>query len=393
MDPIGNSQDNRLSIFKRRARLFSMIAMMVIIAAIPFTVYIAQQRQEVRQRAAWDTGGGENSTSRCGFGISCPTGQTCVNYRCVALSPTVTQTITPSPSCIPYPSPPACAYQVPPCYVAPLSPDLNFCPPTSTPPVTISPSVTTTPTVSLSPSPSSPTPTSSITPTPTISPFQASTRLAFELVLSGVGPNGGNQNPKKPNRLLHVQIFGSGNREVANKSVGISFDPQSQTFKGVVEIENLGSVLGETTDVWSSFPVPSWGWGRERTPTPTSTPILGSPTPTIGPSVTPPPPGGNNNFLVKVKTKRYLRKIIDGITTLNIGTLNRMPITTLVIGDINDDNKLTVEDYNVLIGCFASKANTSSCTDKENADLDDDDSVGGVDLNLFLRSLSVQEGD
>ncbi|MDP3955370.1 MAG: hypothetical protein Q8Q15_03350, partial [bacterium] len=101
----------------------------------------------------------------------------------------------------------------------------------------------------------------------------------------------------------------------------------------------------------------------------------------------------SNKFVIKVKTKRYLRKLIDGVTTLNLGTLNKMPLITMIVGDINDDNKLNIEDYNILVGCFADKANTNSCIDKENSDLDDNDVIDGIDFNLFLRSLSVQEGD
>ncbi|MDP3955372.1 MAG: hypothetical protein Q8Q15_03360 [bacterium] len=381
MEP--SNDENHLNLFKRRARFFSLVAMFLIIAAIPFTVYVAQQRQEVRQQAAYDNGWGGNSTSRCGFGISCPTGQTCVNYHCehstpsptltsIPATPTPTSTSTPSPTptCIPYPSPPACATTNPPtCYLSPPNPDLNFCPPSSTP--SVSPSLTPT-----------------LTPTPT--PISGGgTQLAFELVLPGVGPNGGNQNLKKPKRELRIQVFDVNNKEVANKSSEITFDPQSQTFKGTVDLGT--AVLGEqdqSTNQWGGWPWPT----SRHSPTPTSTPVITTTT-TPTPTINPPSPGGKGNYVVKVKTKRYLRKIISGVTILNIGTLNQMPVTTMIVGDINDDNKLTIEDYNILVGCFASKADTGSCTDKENADLDDNDAIDGIDLNLFLRSLSTQEGD
>jgi|GEM_PF-2892897 len=183
--------------------------------------------------------------------------------------------------------------------------------------------------------------TSTPSPTPTFTP--GGTQLAFELVLQGVGPNGGNQNPKKPGRELKVQVFDVNNKEVANKSGQITFDSQSQTFKGTVD---LGVIQSESS-----------------------------------------------KFVIKVKTKRYLRKLIDGVTTLTLGALNKMPVTTMIVGDINNDNKLNIEDYNILVGCYSDKANTSSCTDKENADLDDNGVIDGIDYNLFVRSLSVQEGD
>lgn len=58
---------------------------------------------------------------------------------------------------------------------------------------------------------------------------------------------------------------------------------------------------------------------------------------------------------------------------------------------MNKDNQLDIQDYNILLSCFDSKFNTSTCISKE-ADLDDDGTVGGADYNLFLRELSVQRG-
>ncbi len=356
MEP--QNDGNRLSIFKRQARILSLLAMFLIITAIPFTVYVAQQRQDIRQRAAWDGGWGLPS----------------LPPRHLSITPSISQAITLTPTATSIPT---------------LSPTSTLTP-TGTITLTPSPTGIISPTSSLSP-----TVTSSVSPTPTTT--AGGTQLAFELVLAGVGPNGGNQSPKKQGREFKIQVFDINNREVANKSGNLTFDPQSQTFKGTIDLGSLSSVLGDKV-------IAQWGgWGdwnitrHPSSPTPTqtaATPTI-TPTPTNRPSVTPtsPPSGGTGNYIVKVKTKRYLRKIINGVTTLNIGTLNQMPVTTLVVGDINDDNKLTIEDYNILVGCFGSKADSSSCSDKENADLDDNEAIDGVDLNLFLRSLSTQEGD
>lgn len=239
--------------------------------------------------------------------------------------------------------------------------------------------------------PPSATPTTSPTPSPTLT--VGGTQLAFELILQGVGPEGGNRNPKKSTRQLRVQLFDVNNKEAVNKQGDITFDPQDGKFKGIVDLGILSPVTimnlreGEG-ERGSSFPgwgnaTPTWAFrptsGNELSPTPAPTSVSGS--------------SFINKFVIKVKTKRYLRKIIDAVSTLNLGALNRMPLTTLIAGDINDDNTLDIKDYNILVGCFTDKINTASCTDPENSDLDDNGIVDGIDLNLFLRSLSVQEGD
>ena len=72
-----------------------------------------------------------------------------------------------------------------------------------------------------------------------------------------------------------------------------------------------------------------------------------------------------------------------------------MPAVHLVTGDIKIDNALNILDYNILIGCYSDFAPAVSCTAdlKEEADLTDDGQVNQFDYNLFLRDLSVQNGD
>jgi hypothetical protein len=99
---------------------------------------------------------------------------------------------------------------------------------------------------------------------------------------------------------------------------------------------------------------------------------------------------------VKIKTPQHLRNQYSGIQQLNVGqTVNLAPIS-LVTGDVNNDNRLDILDYNALYGCYTSDLfpTPRNCTPENTvkADIDDEGHVNLFDLNLFVRELSVQSG-
>lgn len=101
-------------------------------------------------------------------------------------------------------------------------------------------------------------------------------------------------------------------------------------------------------------------------------------------------------YQVFVKSGKYLRKRIAGTPTITAGTTSQMDQTTLTTGDINGDNRVDILDYEILRICFEDKANSAACgSNKALANLDDDtgDKVDGADYRLFVKSLSVKEGD
>lgn len=100
-----------------------------------------------------------------------------------------------------------------------------------------------------------------------------------------------------------------------------------------------------------------------------------------------------STYQIFVKTSSHLRKRVSGIQTVGTG-VTQVPETTLIVGDVNGDNKANIADYNVILSCFDDKANTAACgANKALADLDDDGDVDGVDYNVFIRSLAVRDGD
>jgi len=204
----------------------------------------------------------------------------------------------------------------------------------------------------------------------TPAPSGPQTLLKFKILLHGVGaagdnPNPGgnslsNKNPLHPQRNLEVQIFDSSNQLISSVSAptAISYTgPTNGTFDGSVD---------------------------------------------LGPSF----PTGKYN--IKIKTDRYLRRLVPGI--ISIENLQEVTVDEvgLIAGDTNSDNYLNVLDYNALLDCGFGKLdplpmadpnsvyNSATCKGhptSELVDVNDDGIINATDYNLFIRELSVQNGD
>ena len=199
--------------------------------------------------------------------------------------------------------------------------------------------------------------TTTLASTTTTTPPAGSTILALTLGLDGIGSTGDNLNPssvdsnKNPlhtTRNVSVKIYDKAGAEKVNGTGSTAYNATTGKFAGSVTL--------------ASF--------------------------TTG------------DYIVKVKTDGFLRRLIAGIQTIRAGTTNTMPLTTLINGDIDNDNKLTIFDYNLLINCSSFKkdkisTNTPACSAsiKIHADLDDNGIVNQYDYQLFIREFSAQAGD
>lgn len=206
------------------------------------------------------------------------------------------------------------------------------------------------------------TPSASPIPLPTIT----GTGLDFVVLLDGIGaagdsanPSGNslsNKNPLHPQRNLDVQVFDTNNNVVASTSAAVDYDTNSGTFMGAI-------------------------------PLPTSVPT--------------------GNYYVTVKTDGYLRKLIPGIQAITSGQTTQLPQVELVAGDVNGTNVLNILDYNALLDCGAGDINPLPLNDPNSTfnssvcqahnppdlvDLNDDGIINSTDYNLWLRELSVQNG-
>lgn len=244
------------------------------------------------------------------------------------------------------------------------APTPTFTPvPTNTPTPSPKPTNTPTPTPTLTPSPT-PTPTikPTNTPTPTTAPTAiptlGTTSILFNgLKLHGLGKGGdspnpdsaGTLNPIRTTRELTVELFDL-NGNLINSSIGsIKYTtPTEGVFNGAVELPN--TVM-------------------------------------------------SGDYQIKIKTPFYLRKNLQGFMKIVKGQANiaqSASTTVLKVGDINSDSKLSVLDYDIIIECYSdlqpAKA-TCDATKKLAADISDDGKVNQDDYNLFLRELSVQQGE
>ena len=185
--------------------------------------------------------------------------------------------------------------------------------------------------------------------------------MAFNIGLDAIGsvgdnessnPSSSNQNPQHTNRDLTVQIFNSNNNQVINQVGSINYNSGSGIFTGTLDI---GS--GFTTGVYT----------------------------------------------VKVTSDGHLTKLIPGIQSITAGITNTaFPQVNLVAGDVDENNLLNINDYNILLSCvsdpdIANVDNHQLCNSSSIysvlSDLDDNNSINKFDYNLFLREYAVQNGD
>lgn len=213
-----------------------------------------------------------------------------------------------------------------------------------------SPKATPTPTPSPTPTP---TPNSN-TPTPTPTPTPAAsgpTFLKVAVELSGIGKRG-NLSPKHTTRTAHLSIYTKDTDPTQpnvtpvydNKNIILTYNPQTGFFT------NSSVSLGNN---WST-----------------------------------------SDYQVFIKSSGYLRKYIVDPTssgktlTLTQGISNLLPSVTLLAGDVAPlYNVFDISDFYALIDCFGDKAQSSSCViGSQIADLNDDGTVNGIDLNLWLAT-------
>lgn len=80
----------------------------------------------------------------------------------------------------------------------------------------------------------------------------------------------------------------------------------------------------------------------------------------------------------------------------------QMPRINLVAGDVDNNNILNINDYNILLSCVSDPDitnidNQALCNTNANykklSDLDDNGTIDKFDYNLFLREYAVQNGD
>lgn len=106
---------------------------------------------------------------------------------------------------------------------------------------------------------------------------------------------------------------------------------------------------------------------------------------------------GSGLYTVKIKVDSYLvRRVGRSAVQITQGQATNLPEAQLITGNANNDTVLSVLDYNMLRDCVSVLQPARACSDaakKLATDFNDDDKVDNVDYTLFVRELSVQNGD
>lgn len=198
-----------------------------------------------------------------------------------------------------------------------------------------------------------PTPTMSPTLSPTTVMTIPPTSFSVTACPHGIGNCGddanpsyiGNTSPMHPIRSVELTFLNRENIPVATADGNVTYNTSAMNFQGTVTVPNL--------------------------------------------------PGGN--YLILLHMHEYLITQLPLIVSTSPGSTIILPETKLIAGDINDDNKLDIIDYNDIISCFNDLTPSISClypitSQSFGANINDNGIMGGADYNLFLRELTNQHG-
>lgn len=110
----------------------------------------------------------------------------------------------------------------------------------------------------------------------------------------------------------------------------------------------------------------------------------------VGYVVVPSAPTGS--YQIKARLNNTLYKVIPGIYALQDTSSVNTTTVALNSGDVNQDNKIDLYDYNIMIGCIQQKPSCSQAF-KALTDLDSNRQTNAADYNIFITQLRFREGD
>lgn len=214
-----------------------------------------------------------------------------------------------------------------------------------------SPTVTQTPTLRPTATPL-PTTLPSVTPVATVAPSPAAKMYTVRIIfgLHGIGKGGDN----------------------VNSSAEGMGDPIRKNREIVIDFYNASNTLAKTIAAQAAF----------------TNGLFAVDIPSV--SLVP------GYYTVRLRSPNYLSKrLYDIIAITSQNTVISVPQVAFITGDINNDDRLNIFDYNMLLDCYTDIEEPKNCLDEAKklaSDLSDDGSVNHFDYNLLLRELSVQVG-
>lgn len=354
-------------------KLLGAAALLLIIVAIPLTVYISQKQQELRQRAS----------VAVNLSIT-PTPWNCGNIKMPAVN-NITKICVIFPNTCSVPigwarHPEYTKEQRSKC--AHLSPT-----PTLTPRVTLTPTLSPTPTLTPTTNPSA-----TLTLTPTNNPSQTATLTPTTnpSITATLTPTGGVTNKAKLAFTLKLQAFGNGQPYDSSKQ------SQDEALSEKVPQTKTRTIKVEIFDIQNNKKPEVEGNVTYQSDT-----GLFTGTANVNNLAT-------GDYYIKVKTDKYLRWFIGKDSSQTIihlaagDTPNQLPKTKLLIGDINGDNNLDLIDYQIWQACFKKtmdtpvplKGITGNCSMTDLSDNNKLDDYGDMsDYRWLFENFQIQHGD
>jgi hypothetical protein len=100
-------------------------------------------------------------------------------------------------------------------------------------------------------------------------------------------------------------------------------------------------------------------------------------------------------YTFRAGTPMFLKKKVIFSETVHPGKTYTLPVFDLTSSDVDNDNALTILDYNQIITCYRFPNGTNPCSDTDVAAVDNDDNgvIDEFNINLFVRDVSSLQGD
>lgn len=170
----------------------------------------------------------------------------------------------------------------------------------------------------------------------TQAPVSADMLIAVQVKINGIG-QGGNTAPKHLTRRVRALVYGTGTDAVTTGTGYLTYDGHNY-FTGTIHLGKLSQ-------------------------------------------------GAYFIKLVSDNTLQVLAK--PEFQNLIINRINQIQPITLYLGDMNGDNILNIDDYNLVLPCFQDK----NCQTASTIDFNDDGKTDVKDYNLFLQSFEILHGN
>lgn len=184
------------------------------------------------------------------------------------------------------------------------------------------------------------TPSATIVPSPTATPVPTKipndVKLSLKVFFAGIGKERlENKFPEHTTRFANILLIDSKNFVFKVHNVSLKYDEADYSFNGVLSVPDLDA----------------------------------------------------GNYTIQIKADGFLQNEIGSIRYLAVGSEHILPPVSLAGGDINNDGKVTVVDYNHLFTCSIVDIDLKKCSKliKMRADLDDNGRVDENDQFIFIK--------